>query len=76
MGGQFLDESLDSKSYREHNWFKDPEPLPEPENKEELIEPAIEKIKDAPKIFLTEGSCKSNCLKYCANGPEYSKIPT
>lgn len=46
MGGKFLDESLDSKSYREHNWFKDPEPLPEPENKEELIEPAIEKIKD------------------------------
>ena len=40
------EESLDSKSFREQNWFKDPEPVPSPENKEELIEPATEKIKD------------------------------
>lgn len=40
------EESLDSKSFREQNWFKDPSPLPEPEIKEELIEPATEKIKD------------------------------
>lgn len=41
-----FEESLDSKSYREQNWFRDPQPVPEPENKEELIEPATEKIKD------------------------------
>jgi hypothetical protein len=40
------EESLDSKSFREQNWFKDPSPLPEPEIKDELIEPATEKIKD------------------------------
>lgn len=41
-----LTESMDSKSFREQNWFKDPSPLPEPENKDELVEPATEKIKD------------------------------
>ncbi len=41
-----FEESLDSKSYREQNWFTDPQPVPEPENKEEIVEPAIEKIKD------------------------------
>ncbi|PKA82987.1 hypothetical protein ATE92_1131 [Ulvibacter sp. MAR_2010_11] len=40
------EEALDSKSFREENWFKEPEPVPQPENKEELIEPLIEKIKD------------------------------
>lgn len=39
-------QSLDSKSFREENWFKEPEPLPESSNKEELVEPVIEKIKD------------------------------
>ncbi len=39
-------ESLDSKSYRENNWFKEPEPVPQPEDREELIEPVMEKIKD------------------------------
>ncbi len=49
MGSTALEtkeESLDSKSFREQNWFKDPKPVPSPENKEELIEPATEKIKD------------------------------
>lgn len=41
-----FEESLDSKSYREKNWFTDPQPVPEPENKEEIVEPVIEKIKD------------------------------
>ena len=39
-------DSLDSKSYREENWFKEPDQLPQRENKEEIIEPVIEKIKD------------------------------
>lgn len=38
--------SLDSKSFREENWFKDPEPVPQPQHKEDLIEPLMEKIKD------------------------------
>lgn len=41
-----FEESMDSKSYREQNWFKEPQPVPEPENKEEIVEPVIEKIKD------------------------------
>ncbi len=40
------EESLDSKSFREENWFTEPEPLPQPENTEDLIEPLMEKIKD------------------------------
>lgn len=40
------DESLDSKSYRENNWFKEPEPVPLPEDREALVEPVMEKIKD------------------------------
>ncbi len=41
-----MEESLDSKSFREENWFTEPEPLPQPENREDIIEPLIEKIKD------------------------------
>lgn len=41
-----FEESLDSKSFREENWFTEPEPLPQPEHKEDLIEPLMEKIKD------------------------------
>ena len=38
--------ALDSKSYREDNWFKEPVPVPRPQHEEELVEPAMEKIKD------------------------------
>jgi hypothetical protein len=38
--------SLDSKSFREENWFTEPEPVPQPEHKEDIIEPLMEKIKD------------------------------
>ncbi len=41
-----FEESLDSKSFREENWFTEPEPIPQPEHKEDLIEPLMEKIKD------------------------------
>ncbi len=40
------EESLDSKSYRENNWFKDPKPVPQPDNQDQIVEPLIEKIKD------------------------------
>jgi hypothetical protein len=39
-------DSLDSKSYREENWFKEPEPFPKSDHKDDLVEPLIEKIKD------------------------------
>ncbi len=39
-------DSLDSKSFREENWFTEPEPVPQPDHKEDLIEPLMEKIKD------------------------------
>lgn len=38
--------SMDSKSFREENWFTEPEPVPQPDHKEDLIEPLMEKIKD------------------------------
>tara|TARA_R110002072_G_scaffold22615_1_gene79334 strand:- start:165311 stop:166102 length:792 start_codon:yes stop_codon:yes gene_type:complete len=38
--------ALDSKSFREENWFADPKPVPQPNHKDELAEPVIEKIKD------------------------------
>lgn len=38
--------SYDSKSFREQNWFVEPEPVPQPEHKEDLVEPLMEKIKD------------------------------
>ncbi len=41
-----FEESLDSKSFREENWFIEPEPVPQPDHKEDLIEPLMEKIKD------------------------------
>lgn len=39
-------DSLDSKSFREENWFSEPVPVPQPEHKEDLVEPLMEKIKD------------------------------
>ena len=39
-------QSLDSKSFREENWFTEPEPLPQSTHKEDLAEPLMEKIKD------------------------------
>ena len=38
--------ATDSKTYREQNWFKEPDPVPQTPHKEELVEPLTEKIKD------------------------------
>ena len=38
--------ATDSKTYREQNWFKEPDPVPQSPHKEELVEPLTEKIKD------------------------------
>ncbi|WP_432412354.1 hypothetical protein [Rasiella sp. SM2506] len=40
------DDAFDSKSYKEQNWFTEPEPIPQPQHKEDLVEPLMEKIKD------------------------------
>lgn len=47
--------ALDSKSFREENWFTEPEPVPQPEHKEDLIEPLMEKIKDIVAQMPEEG---------------------
>jgi len=44
--GKGQTQALDSKSFREENWFNEPEPLPQSEYNEELAEPLMEKIKD------------------------------
>lgn len=49
------EESLDSKSFREENWFTEPEPLPQPEHSEDIIEPLMEKIKDIVAQMPEEG---------------------
>ena len=49
------EESLDSKSFREENWFTEPEPLPQPEHREDIIEPLMEKIKDIVAQMPEEG---------------------
>lgn len=49
------EEALDSKSFREENWFIEPEPVPQPEHKEDIIEPLMEKIKDIVAQMPEEG---------------------
>ena len=39
-------DAIDSKSYREENWFQDPKPVPQSQYEDELAEPLMEKIKD------------------------------
>ncbi|MBT0607029.1 hypothetical protein [Aequorivita echinoideorum] len=39
-------DSMDSKSFREENWFTEPVPVPQPQHTDDLIEPLMEKIKD------------------------------
>lgn len=38
--------AMDSKAFREQNWFKEPEPVPQSTHQDDLVEPLIEKIKD------------------------------
>lgn len=49
------EDSLDSKSFREENWFTEPEPVPQPDHKDDLVEPLIEKIKDIVAQMPEEG---------------------
>jgi len=65
--------SLDSKSYRENNWFKDPEPVPQPEDREELIEPVMEKIKDLVAQMPEESQKVDALLEEVLPRKEYHK---
>lgn len=56
-------ESLDSKSYREQNWFNDPKPVEKPEHQDELTEPLIEKIKDIVAQMPQETAAVDALLK-------------
>ncbi len=61
--GTIEPQALDSKSFREENWFTEPEPLPESENKEELVEPLMEKIKDIVAQMPQESQHVDELLK-------------
>jgi hypothetical protein len=48
---EFLESSVETEfekpeRYREQNWFKEPDPVPQNPHEEELVEPLTEKIKD------------------------------
>jgi len=34
-------QAIDSKSFREKNWFQDPKPVPQPQHEESLVEPLM-----------------------------------
>ncbi|MFT4847999.1 MAG: hypothetical protein ACI83B_000523 [Sediminicola sp.] len=56
-------QSLDSKSFREENWFTEPEPLPQSGHKEDLVEPLMEKIKDIVAQMPEESQRIDDLLK-------------
>ncbi|MEM7185600.1 MAG: hypothetical protein AAF466_02985, partial [Bacteroidota bacterium] len=66
-------DSLDSKSYREHTWFEEPEPVPQPEDREELIEPVMEKIKDLVAQMPEESQKVDALLEEVLPRKEYHK---
>tara|TARA_R110000787_G_scaffold28923_4_gene78736 strand:+ start:15650 stop:16447 length:798 start_codon:yes stop_codon:yes gene_type:complete len=59
--------ATDSKTYREENWFQDPDPVPQPSHKDALVEPLMEKIKDLvaqmPSESDPDGSAIEDLLK-------------
>ena len=59
--------ATDSKTYREQNWFQDPDPVPQPSQEDALVEPLMEKIKDLvaqmPSQSDPDGSAVEDLLK-------------
>jgi hypothetical protein len=59
--------AIDSKTYREQNWFKDPVPVPQPSHEDDLVEPLMEQIKDLvaqmPSQKDPDGSAVEDLLK-------------
>jgi hypothetical protein len=66
-------EALDSKSFREENWFTEPEPLPQSKHKEELIEPSTEKIKDLVAQMPQESQQVDDLLEEVIPQSKYRK---
>jgi len=66
-------EALDSKSYREENWFKEPEPVPQSQHQEDLIEPSTEKIKDIVAQMPLESQKVDDLLKEVLPQKKYIK---
>lgn len=66
-------QSLDSKSFREENWFTEPEPLPQSGHKEDLVEPLMEKIKDIVAQMPEESQRVDDLLKEILPEPKYIK---
>lgn len=75
LEGQLEDESqsFDSKSFREKNWFTEPEPVPQPEHEEALVEPLMEKIKDLVAQMPHEGSQVDDLLDQVLPEQKYIK---
>ena len=59
--------ATDSKTYREQNWFQDPDPVPQPSHENDLVEPLMEQIKDLvaqmPSQSDPDGSAVEDLLK-------------
>ncbi len=66
-------DSFDSKSYRENTWFQEPEPVPQPEHKDELVEPVMEKIKDLVAQMPEESQKVDALLEEVLPRKEYHK---
>ncbi|RDK88429.1 hypothetical protein [Marinirhabdus gelatinilytica] len=66
-------ESFDSKSYKEQNWFTEPEPIPQPQHKEDLVEPLIEKIKDLVAQMPAESQQVDKILEEVLPKKKYMK---
>ena len=66
-------QSLDSKSFREENWFTEPEPLPLSSRKEDLVEPLMEKIKDIVAQMPEESQRVDDLLEEVLPEPKYIK---
>jgi hypothetical protein len=66
-------QSFDSKSFREQNWFTEPEPVPQPEHEEALVEPVMEKIKDLVAQMPHEGGKVDELLEQVLPQRNYMK---
>jgi len=55
--------ATDSKTYREENWFKEPDPVPQPTHEDVLVEPLMEKIKDIVSQMPSEAQKVDELLK-------------
>ena len=68
-----LENSFDSKTYRENTWFKEPEPVPQPEDREEIVEPVMENIKDLVAQMPEESQKVDALLEEVLPRKEYIK---